>query len=247
MSVKAREVALGPLQPEGAVERIVRRIGEAIGAGLLAPGERLPPEPELAARLEVAPMTLRQALAILREAGFVETRRGRHGGSFVRDDPRAALAGAGDPPSPDRLRELTDWRRAVSGEAAALAAARATPPDVAALRVAAAAVEAAVGDVGGFRVADARFHVAVAAASRSRRLIAAEMEPQVDVSDVLRFAPGPELARAASQAGHGPIVEAVAAGAADAARAATVRHVEATHDWVLGLRLGGGVSPPAAP
>jgi DNA-binding FadR family transcriptional regulator len=87
----------------------------------------------------------------------------------------------------------------------------------------------------------------VAEASRSRRLIAAEMELQVDVSDVLRFAPGPELARAASQAGHGPIVEAVAAGAADAARAATVRHVEATHDWVLGLRLGGGVSPPAAP
>ena len=87
-SVTARDVALAPLQAEGAVEQIVRRLGEAIGAGVLAPGERLPSELELAAQLGVAPMTLRQALQILRDAGFVETRRGRTGGSFVRDDLR---------------------------------------------------------------------------------------------------------------------------------------------------------------
>ena len=44
-----------PLQAEGAVEQIVRRLGEAIGAGVLAPGERLPSEVELAAQLGVAP------------------------------------------------------------------------------------------------------------------------------------------------------------------------------------------------
>ena len=81
----AIEVALGPARPEGAVEQIVRRIGEAIGAGILEPGTQLPPEAELATRLEVAPMTLRQALAVLRSAGFIETRRGRGGGSFVRE------------------------------------------------------------------------------------------------------------------------------------------------------------------
>ena len=81
----AIEVALGPARPEGAVEQIVRRVGEAIGAGILEPGAQLPPEAELAARLQVAPMTLRQALAVLRSAGFIETRRGRGGGSFVRE------------------------------------------------------------------------------------------------------------------------------------------------------------------
>ena len=73
----ARDTVFAPLQVEGAVERIVRRLGEAIGSGLLQPGERLPSELELAASLDVAPMTLRQALAILRDAGYVETRRGR--------------------------------------------------------------------------------------------------------------------------------------------------------------------------
>ncbi len=95
---------LGPIGAEGAVERIVRRIGEAIGAGLLAPGERLPAESDLAAQLDVAPMTLRQALAILREAGFIETRRGRSGGSFVRPDaPALVPAPDAEPPSASAL------------------------------------------------------------------------------------------------------------------------------------------------
>ena len=220
MTITAREIALAPLQSEGAVAQIVRRLGEAIGAGVLAPGERLPSELELAAQLGVAPLTLRQALQILRAAGFVETRRGRTGGSFVRDDPPAALVLSGEPPTRSALRELTDWRRAISGEAAALAA------------------ERAVGAFAGFRLADARFHIAVAEASGSRRLVAAETQIQVEIAEMLRAVPGPRLARAVSQASHDPIVAAIAAGDADAARSAMQRHVEGTYDWIVGLRLG---------
>jgi GntR family transcriptional regulator, transcriptional repressor for pyruvate dehydrogenase complex len=235
--VTARDVALAPLQAEGAVEQIVRRLGEAIGAGVLAPGERLPTELELAAQLGVAPMTLRQALQILRDAGFVETRRGRSGGSFVRDDPPALLL-AGEPPTRSALRELTDWRRAISGEAAALAAERATESERRAVASAAAAAEGAVGEFGEFRLADARFHIAIAEAARSRRLIAAETQIQVEIAEMLRVVPGPRLARAVSQAGHDPIVAAVLAGEAGAAHSAMERHVEGTYDWIVGLRLG---------
>jgi DNA-binding FadR family transcriptional regulator len=238
VSPSARDVALAPLQAEGAVEQIVRRLGEAIGAGVLAPGERLPSEVELAAQLGVAPMTLRQALQILRDAGFVETRRGRTGGSFVRDDPPAALVSGAELPTRGALRDLTDWRRAISGEAVALASVRAEPSERAAIVEAAAATERAVGKFTAFRLADARFHIAIAEASHSRRLIAAETQIQVDTAEMLRFVPGPRLARAVSQAGHGPIVAALADGDADAARAAMERHVEGTYDWIVGLRLG---------
>jgi GntR family transcriptional regulator, transcriptional repressor for pyruvate dehydrogenase complex len=236
--VTARDVALAPLQPEGAVEQIVRRLGEAIGAGVLAPGERLPSEVELAAQLGVAPMTLRQALQILRAAGFVETRRGRTGGSFVRDDPPAALVPAGEPPTRDDLRELTDWRRAISGEAAALAAGRSSAAGRAAVTAAAREAERAVARFAAFRLADARFHIAIAEAARSRRLVAAETQIQVEIAEMLRFVPGPRLARAVSQAGHDPIVAAVIANDAEAARSAMLCHVEGTYDWIVGLRLG---------
>jgi DNA-binding FadR family transcriptional regulator len=231
----ARDLLLSPVEPAGAVEQVVRRIGEAIGAGLLAPGERLPGQVELAGTLGVARMTLRQALAVLEDAGLLEIRRGRTGGAFVAADPPPPAL---DPPTAEQLRALTDWRRAISGEAAALAALRRTDAELAGLREAMRAVQDAAGEAPAFRRADARFHVLVAELARSRRLVAAEANLQVELGDVLALTPGPARARSVSQAGHEPIVAAIAAGDADAAHAATVRHVEATHDWVVGLARG---------
>ena len=231
----AIEVALGPARPEGAVEQIVRRLGEAIGAGILEPGSRLPAESDLAARLEVAPMTLRQALAVLRSAGFIETRRGRGGGSFVRE---VRLPTPAPGFSADVLRDLTDWRSAISGAAAELAAERAPARERAGLRSLAAAVEAVVGDAPAYRRADARLHVAIAEATGSRRLVSAETKLQAELGEVLALVPGPELARAMSQAGHEPIIEAIASGLPGDARAAAERHAESTHDWIIGLMLG---------
>jgi GntR family transcriptional regulator, transcriptional repressor for pyruvate dehydrogenase complex len=156
----------------------------------------------------------------------------------VREDPPGALVAGTSPPTRAELRELTDWRRAVSGEAAALAAERAEAEERVAIAEAAAVVESAVGRFAAFRLADARFHIAIAEAARSRRLVAAESQIQVETAEMLRFVPGPRLARAVSQAGHDPIVNAVLAGDAAAAHAAMTRHVEGTYDWVVGLRLG---------
>jgi GntR family transcriptional regulator len=55
----------------------------AIAAGQLAPGDRLPPEHDLAAWLEVSRMTLRHALSELARRGLVTRTVGRHGGTFV--------------------------------------------------------------------------------------------------------------------------------------------------------------------
>src|SRR5919201_1137710 len=74
-----------------------------IAHGRLAPGDRLPPERELAGRLRVSRMTLRQALASLERRGLVTRQVGREGGTFV-DEPKLELAGLAG--LSDQLRSL---------------------------------------------------------------------------------------------------------------------------------------------
>ena len=208
MDATARTAVFAPLQVEGAVEAIVRRIGEAIGSGVLEPGERLPSEGELA-----APPRSRADDAA---AGARDPPRRRLRGDparprrrLVRGAGRPSRAAAGgDGATSEQLRELTDWRCAISGETAALAALRA---DGASGRAAAGGGRGRGrrGVVRGLPAADARFHVAVAEASRNARLVRAETAIQAEIGEVLRFVPGPELARRASGAGHGPVLDAV--------------------------------------
>ena len=75
---------ISPLAAAGRAEEVVQRVSQAIQLGLFVDGEQLPPETEFAAQLGVSAMTLREALATLRQQGLVETRRGRTGGTFVR-------------------------------------------------------------------------------------------------------------------------------------------------------------------
>ncbi|MFI6598542.1 GntR family transcriptional regulator [Nonomuraea sp. NPDC050536] len=63
--------------------QIERWLQEAISAGQMAPGDRLPGERELAAGLKVSRMTLRQALAALEAKGVLVRVPGRTGGAFV--------------------------------------------------------------------------------------------------------------------------------------------------------------------
>src|SRR3954463_6579276 len=120
----ARRWPAGPLLGE----TVARRVGSAISLGLLAPGEQLPAEAELATQLNVSTVTLRDALAELRRLGLVETRRGRGGGSFVRSRgdalPERAEARLAELATTD-LRELGDAAGAVAATAARLAASRA--------------------------------------------------------------------------------------------------------------------------
>jgi DNA-binding FadR family transcriptional regulator len=77
-----------PVRGGNAFEITVARLAQAIKFGLVTEGERLPAERDLAERLQVSRVTLREAIRALREAGYLESRRGRTGGTFV-------LAGAG--------------------------------------------------------------------------------------------------------------------------------------------------------
>ena len=65
---------IAPLGAAGRAEEIIIRISEAIQLGLLSDGERLPAEADFAQQFGVSPVTLREAIATLRERGLIETR-----------------------------------------------------------------------------------------------------------------------------------------------------------------------------
>ena len=89
---------LRPVREGNAFEETVERLLTVIKLGVVGPGERFPAERELAAQLGISRPTLREAIRELQQAGCVESRRGRSGGTFV----------TGAPPVPDQgeLRRL---------------------------------------------------------------------------------------------------------------------------------------------
>src|SRR6516162_5222537 len=80
---------LGPVRAGNAFEETVERMLTVIKLGLVARGDRFPPERELSARLGISRLTLREAIRDLQQAGYVESRRGRFGGTFVTYRPPA--------------------------------------------------------------------------------------------------------------------------------------------------------------
>lgn len=133
LSNGALHAVFAPVGNLARVDAVVRRLADAIELGLLADGEQLPGESELATRLGVSTVTLREALMALRQQGLVTTRRGRGGGSFVTapDQPRTARLGHRLADwSTEELRDLADHWAAVAGTAARLAAERTEPEDL---------------------------------------------------------------------------------------------------------------------
>src|SRR6201992_2066180 len=109
------QTVFSPVPVRHAFEVTVERLGQSIRLGVLAAGEQLPPERELAATFGVSRVTLREAIKALRDGGLVESRRGRGGGTFV-VSPKAAR--------PRRYEDALDMRRVVEPGAPALAATR---------------------------------------------------------------------------------------------------------------------------
>lgn len=85
--------------------RIEKWLAEAIAAGRLSPGDKLPAEPELAAALGVSRMTLRQALSTLESRDLLLRKRGRFGGNFIAN-PRFDFDLTGLPGFTEQMRRL---------------------------------------------------------------------------------------------------------------------------------------------
>lgn len=203
--------------------------------GLLRPGDRLPSEVRLADELGISPVTLRSALTILRGAGMLETQRGRVGGTFVSAGPSGAPPLTdGTLPDEAELRDLVDERCVVEGGAAALAAERATPDQLAELERLAAGMEATA-EFDPWSAQDTLFHLVLADASGSQRLVARVVEIRGEVYRISRHLPTPRPVTELADREHREILRAVAGGKPEPARRAMIRHVESTRALWLGL------------
>jgi len=247
---------ISPLAAAGRAEEVVQRVSQAIQLGLFVDGEQLPPETEFAAQLGVSAMTLREALASLRQQGLVETRRGRTGGTFVRrptSPPVGLLRERLRGMTTSSLRDLIDEQFAVSGAAAKLAAARASGADVRRLYTLVRQLSAA-STLGSRIRADSRFHIEVAQASQSERLTRLELGLQTQLAELLWLPPeataatgatGATVAGTATElldhvavaAEHAAIADAITAEDGDRARMLAELHVESNLRRLIAIRL----------
>ena len=135
------------IQTRRAFEEVASQIRDQLSRGALVPGDRLPPERELARQFSLSRNTVREALRSLEMAGILQVRKGMHGGAFVREGHGSAvIAGFADlfrlgMFEPGHLKEA----RLLVGMAVTRAACRrATGDDIAALRANLDASDAAV-------------------------------------------------------------------------------------------------------
>lgn len=229
----ALDAVFKPVQPATTFEETVERLGTAIRLGLLSPGGRLPPERDLARQLRISRSTLRQALTTLVQSGHLVSRRGRAGGTFVAETPPLAAA-LDDQPLGDDARAVLDERVAVETGATVLAAERATANDLARLD---ALVErmAHAEAFEDYRRADIRFHIGVAEAAHSPRLVTAMTEVQGHMSDLIARIPHPEEVLTRSNAQHRRLVTLLRR--RDIGRAVRLmrEHIEGTEHILAGL------------
>jgi DNA-binding FadR family transcriptional regulator len=162
-----------PIQTPSIPEAIAQRIIQMVGSGIWNPGDRLPPQRQLAQELNVGMSSLREALQTLQGMGVIELRHGQ--GTFVCHNPSRIverclnLALVLDR---DMVQDFLDARRAVEGGLAYLAAKRATEDQVARLVGLVGQMQDAVaaGDDPKYDQLDVAFHLFIAEVSGSNIL-----------------------------------------------------------------------------
>jgi GntR family transcriptional repressor for pyruvate dehydrogenase complex len=217
------------LAPETASDSAVRFLRALIFSGELRPGDRLPPERDLGARLGISRMTLRLALKALESTGYIVTTRGSHGGSRV-SEPETLFRCWEQwmRQHADELEDIFEFRITVETRMAALSAERHKREDLVIMEAALVSEEPA-GDWSSLFRADMDFHLAIAGAARSPRLERAMLSSRGEL-----FVPVDIMNLDAKQprvhAGHQAILEAIRARDSAEAPDAMRRHIQVVKD-----------------
>ncbi|GAB3696093.1 FadR/GntR family transcriptional regulator [Nocardiopsis oceani] len=237
VSGAATEAVFRTVRTVNPFEETVERLLSAIRLGVVGHGERFPAERELAARLGVSRIILRDALRALQEAGYVESRRGRFGGTFVtyvrpkpsRSEAQRVLRDSGTDPD-----DLFTHRRALeTGAAVLLAETGLTPAQEELLAERLAAVEGA--EVEDYRRPDTVLHLTLAELTGSASLTRALTEVRMRVNDLLDAMPMLVRNLEHSNTQHLELVRAIREHDPEGARRAVREHLEGSEALIRGF------------
>ncbi|MCH0565475.1 MULTISPECIES: FadR/GntR family transcriptional regulator [unclassified Streptomyces] len=226
---------LRPVRAGNGFEEALEQILQVVRLGLVPAGERLPAERQLADRLGVSRVTLREVLRVLQEQGLVESRRGRYGGTFVL--PREGAAGEAElrrRTAGVDLEDVLRFREVLEVGAAELCAGNGLTREGAA-RLGRALDGTRDAPLSDYRRRDTLLHLTLAELSGSPSLTARYAAVRSTVNDLLDCIPLLVRNLEHSQHQHTAVVEAVLGGDAEAARAAMREHCAGTAALLRGF------------
>jgi DNA-binding FadR family transcriptional regulator len=228
------DVVYRPVRSGNSLEDTVARLMQTIRLGVVAPGEALPSERELALRFSVSRDTVREAIRELADAGYLTSRRGRYGGTFVSDPLPSPPTTPAVSPTARELDDMLGLRAILEVGAVRAAAARSLDQaERAALftRMGEVAASAAAD----YRRLDSRLHLTIAEIVGVPSLVTLIADNRSRVNELLDSFPLLPRNIEHSNAQHEAIVLAILAGDAERAAAAMTEHLNGSEALLRGF------------
>ena len=212
---------------------------------MLAPGDRLPPERELAQQLNVSRASVREAMRLLDMRGLVVVRPGS--GTFITEDTVEAIIQAfSSMPSAENgaATDVFEMRLLLEPQVVSLAASRAMEADIRRMNEILDSQEADVAAGGSGAEFDSEFHFAIAEAAKNSALVAVTQA----ISDILRQSRddsllSPERSRLSLQS-HRRILASIESRQSEEAERAMTEHISQIDRQVHNLFSRRGEAEP---
>jgi DNA-binding FadR family transcriptional regulator len=233
-----------PIVRESIAEMVARRVLDMVKAGVLKPGDQLPPERDLAQSLNVSRPSVREAMRGLSILGVVRTRQG--GGAYISELDADALLGPIQfflSLEEMNIRELYDARSLVESAVASRAAEQLTDDELRQLETILEEQAGVLNDALAFRMSDYRFHELLWMGARNAFLRRIGQSLNVIGLEFRKRASETEGVLQQSFRDHKRLLDALKARDPEAAATAAARHMRNVYKSTIGQGSKGGYEP----
>ena len=226
--------AIRPVQNAATYTLVVDQLRRLIYLGRYLPGDKLPPERELAQQLNVSRATVREAVRLLEGENLIRVKRGATGGILVSDQGVGMDQQKITAEQEQALRDIFEYRIAIESNTARCAAQQRSDEDLRTMEIAAAEMDTLAGksnpdaiNIAEYNAADTRFHLQIAVATRNPHFVRAVEEIRAAM-----FLPvGSIFERLSEKVNehHQPILEAIAKQDPDSAESLIREHIDVAY------------------